>query len=147
MRHRRAVVAWALAVGLLAVKSASQAALTIADAWGREPGAGRLITAAYAVVGNPGAAEIQIVGASADAAGSVEMHEMIRSGDMMKMAPVQSVTVPARGTMAFKPGGTHLMLFELKRDLKDGDTVALTFTTSTGSRVKATATVKKAMPQ
>ena len=93
---------------------------------------------------NPGATELRIVGVTADVAGSVEMHEMTRTGDMMKMAPMTTVTIPEHGAIAFKPGGVHLMLFDVKRPLKEGDQVTLTFTASTGSRVTATAAVKKA---
>ena len=47
-------------------------------------------------VENPGATELRIVRVAADVAGSVEMHEMTRAGDMMRMAPVKAVTVPRR---------------------------------------------------
>jgi len=71
------------------------------------------------------------------------MHEMVRSGDMMKMAPVKSIAVPAKGKVELKPGGLHLMLFELNKPLKEGDTVNLTLTTDTGAKVQAAAAVKK----
>ena len=90
---------------------------------------------------------MRIVGVTADVAGSVEMHEMTRTGDMMKMAPMTTVTIPAHGAIAFNPGGAHLMLFDVKRPLKEGDQVTRTFTASTGSRVTATAAVKKAQTQ
>jgi copper(I)-binding protein len=105
------------------------------------------VTSAYAVVENPGPTELRIVGVTADAAGSVEMHDMTRTGDMMKMAPMKTVVVPAHGAFAFKPGGAHLMLFEVTRPLKEGDHVLLTFTASTGSPATATAAVKKAQMQ
>lgn len=44
----------------------------------------------------------------------------------MKMRPVESVPLPAGGTVEFKPGGLHVMLLELKRDLKAGDAFAVT---------------------
>lgn len=33
---------------------------------------------------------------------------------------------PAGGAVAFKPGGLHVMLMDLERDLKPGDTFSLT---------------------
>ena len=48
---------------------------------------------------------------------------MVRTGDMMKMAPVKGIIVPAKGKVELKPGGLHVMLFELKKPLKEGDTI------------------------
>jgi copper(I)-binding protein/mono/diheme cytochrome c family protein len=118
-------------------------AVRVTGAWVREPVPGRSMAAAYAVVENAGPADVQIVAASADAAGTVEMHETTRSGDMMKMSPVKSITIPAHGRVALEPGGLHLMLFDLGKPLKDGDTVTLTFTTGSAARVSAAAAVKK----
>ncbi len=120
-----------------------QAPLTASGAWVREPVPGRTVTAGFVVIENPGAADIQVVGASSDVAGTVELHEMVRSGDMMKMAPVKSIVVPAKGKVELRPGGLHLMLFELKKPLKEGDTVTLTLTTDSGATVQASAAVRK----
>jgi copper(I)-binding protein len=121
----------------------AQPPLTVTGAWVREPVPGRASTAAYAVVENRGSSEVQIVGVTADIAGVVEIHEMVRSGDMMKMAPVRTITVPANGRVELEPGGLHVMLFELKTPMKDGDTVTLTFETSTGTTVRTPAAVRK----
>ncbi|MFQ6672713.1 MAG: copper chaperone PCu(A)C, partial [Candidatus Tectimicrobiota bacterium] len=50
-------------------------------------------------------------------------------GGVMKMQPVRSVTVPVGGKVELKPGGVHLMLINLKRNLTAGDRfeVMLTF--------------------
>jgi periplasmic copper chaperone A len=121
----------------------AQAPLTVTGAWVREPVPGRPATAAYAVLENTSATEVQIVSATADIAGTVELHEMVRAGDMMKMSPVKSIAVPAKGKVELKPGGLHVMLFELKKPVKDGDTVTLTFKTSSGATVQTTAAVRK----
>jgi copper(I)-binding protein len=135
-------VALALLVTGLCVAEA-QAPLTASGAWVREPVPGRTVTAAFVVIENTGATDLQVVSAACDAAGTVELHEMVRSGDMMKMAPVKSIVVPAKGKVELKPGGLHMMLFELKKPLKDGDTVNLTLTTDAGATVHAAAAVKK----
>ena len=140
---RRTGFIWAAALACGLASATAQAPLTVSGAWVREPVPGRPQAAAYGVIENPGTTDVQIVGASADVAGAVELHEMVRSGDMMKMSPVKSVTVPAKGNIELRPGGLHLMLFELKRPLKAGDAVSLTFTTSAGVRVQTTAPVKK----
>ena len=118
-------------------------AFTIAAAWIREPVPGQAQAAAYGVIENPGAADLQIVAAASGAAGVVEIHETVRTGDRMRMAPVKSVTVPAHGKLELKPGGLHLMLFQLKRTLKDGDATSLTLTAASGAAVKVILPVKR----
>jgi copper(I)-binding protein len=122
----------------------AQAPLAVTGAWVREPVPGRRSTAAYAVFENGGPSEVQIVAATADVAGVGEIHEMMRSGDMMRMAPVKSLTIPSRGKVELRPGGLHVMLFDLNKPIKEGDTVTLTFETSSGATVQATAPVRKA---
>lgn len=144
MTNRRLILA-AAAAFLLPLGALAQSTVTVSGVWVRETVPGRNVTAAYATVENPGTADLQIVGASAEVAGRVEMHEMMRSGDMMKMSPVKAITVPAKGKVELKPGGLHIMLFDLKRPLKEGETVELTLTTDKGATVKAQAPVKKGM--
>jgi copper(I)-binding protein len=141
MTRRISLVALALLVTGLCVAEA-QAPLTASGAWVREPVPGRTVTAAFVVIENTGATDLQVVSAACDAAGTVELHEMVRSGDMMKMAPVKSIVVPAKAGGA-QPGGLHMMLFELKKPLKDGDYGELTLTTDAGATVHAAAAVKK----
>lgn len=144
MTSRRLILAAAAAV-LLPLGALAQSTVTVSGVWVRETVPGRNVTAAYATVENPGAADLQIVGASAEVAGRVEMHTMTREGDMMRMSPVKAITVPAKGKVELKPGGLHIMLFDLKRPLKEGETVELTLTTDKGATVKAQAPVKKGM--
>jgi copper(I)-binding protein len=145
MPHRRkihSVIACAVIL-LSAAALSAQDKLTVTGAWVREPVPGRPTTAAYAVVENPGAKEVVLVSATSDAAAKVELHEMIRSGDMMKMQQVKEIKVPAAGKVELKPGGFHVMLFDLKKPLKEGDEISLTFTTGGGATIKVPATVKK----
>ncbi len=144
MTNRRLILAAAAAL-LLPLGALAQSTVTVSGVWVRETVPGRNVTAAYATVENPGTADLQIVGASAEVAGRVEMHDMMRSGDMMKMSPVKAITVPAKGKVELKPGGLHIMLFDLKRPLKEGETVELILATDKGATVKAQAPVKKGM--
>ena len=126
-----------------AASTEAQLPLKVTGAWIREPMGSRAVASAYGTVENPGPADVRIVGVSADVAGSVEIHEMSRVDDIMKMAPVKTISVPAHRTLELAPGGTHLMLFDVTRALKDGETATLTLTTDDGGHVTAVATVKK----
>ena len=121
----------------------AQGAVTVRDAWVREPVGDRKDTAAFAVVENSGAATRAIVSATADVADKVELHEMKMVGAMMRMSPVKQIEIPAGGKVELKPGGLHVMLFGLKRTPKAGDTVGLTLTFDDATTVSVTAAVRK----
>lgn len=48
---------------------------------------------------------------------------MSMDGNVMKMRQVQSIDVPAKGSVELQPGGLHLMFIDLKGQLKSGDQV------------------------
>jgi hypothetical protein len=121
---------------------AAAGAIRVSNAWVREPVPGRSMTAAYAELDNAGRSDVEIVTVAADVAGTVELHEMTRRGDIMRMSPVKSIAIPAGQHVSLTPGGRHLMLFDLTKPLKAGDWVTLTFTTSAGDAVPIAATVK-----
>jgi copper(I)-binding protein len=59
-------------------------------------------------------------------AGVVEVHEMSMDGGVMKMRAIPSLALPAGKAVDLKPGGYHVMLMDLKGQVKDGDTVPVT---------------------
>lgn len=63
---------------------------------------------------------------------------------MMEMKPVDRIAVPADGTVELKPGGYHVMLLDMKKTLKAGDTFEVTLTFETAGVQKVTATVREA---
>jgi hypothetical protein len=71
-----------------------------------------------------------------------EVHETKMEGGVMKMSPVSKVEVPAGGKVEFKPGGYHIMLMELQRDLKEGETITITLTFEKSGNVTVQASVK-----
>ena len=65
--------------------------------------------------------------ASWDAVGAlVEIHEMAMQGGVMKMRALPALELPAGKAVELKPGGHHVMLFDLKQQIKAGDSVPLT---------------------
>lgn len=68
----------------------------------------------------------RLVEARSGAAGAVEIHEMVMDKDVMRMRPVAGLDLPAGKAVELKPGGYHLMLLNLKQQLKDGENVPLT---------------------
>ena len=68
----------------------------------------------------------KLVSASSPVAGVVEIHEMAMDGNVMKMRAVSGLELPAGKAVDLKPGGYHVMLMDLKQELKPGDAVPVT---------------------
>ncbi len=113
-----------LVVFLVACQPA--AGLTVSDAWAR-PGMAGGNSGAFFLIENPGEADT-LLSAASDISEAVELHRTIMEGDVMQMQPQESVPVPAGETVAFQPGGLHVMFIGLKADLVPGDTFELTLT-------------------
>lgn len=116
------------------------------DPWARPAMTGEN-SAVYLLLHNHTANDDELVGASSDVATSVELHEskMVEGSDMMEMTPVASVPLPADGEVEFKPGGLHIMLAGLNRDLKVGDQFDITLTFKSGLILKVTVPVMENM--
>jgi copper(I)-binding protein len=67
-----------------------------------------------------------LIGASSPLAEVVEIHNVKEENGMMKMYPVDSLEVPAKGMVMLKPGGYHIMLINLKQAPKLGESHSLT---------------------
>lgn len=100
------------------------------DPWARPASgtaAGGINSAVYFVLDNPGDAPLRLVAAETDVAARVELHETTIDADgVMRMREVQAIEVPPGGSVALEPGGLHVMLLDLRRDLAEGDTFPLT---------------------
>ena len=138
------VVAGVLAVLLASCDSgqapqSSESSLVFDNAWVRAPVAGRTVTAAYFDVTNRGETPLDIIGFASDDPGvRVEIHESTEDGGMMRMRRLARVTIPAKATVSFAPGGKHLMLFgfdesaaevTLAATLDGGETLPVVFAT------------------
>jgi len=82
--------------------------------------------AAFMVVRNTGSSADRLLSAASDAAEAVELHTMVKEGDLMKMRQVEAVEVPANGEVALAPGGYHVMMIGLRPAFQPGQTISLT---------------------
>ena len=128
--HRRLLLAAPLLLALAGPGLAQEVRagdLAITEAWSRAAGQGRT-GAGYLTIGNRGAAADRLLSASSPAARSVELHNHIREGDVMRMREVPAIEIPAGGSVTLRPGGLHLMLIGLTGPLRQGETVPVTLT-------------------
>ncbi len=100
------------------------------------------IAAAYFDVMNGTDAPMAIVGVTSSAARAVEMHETTMTGGMMSMRQVERIVLEPHRRTRLQPGGSHLMLIDVNRSLRTGDTVDLTLTFHDRSTRTVTARVE-----
>ena len=117
MQKTAAMLALLLAFG-------AQAQTTVKDAWVRGTVAGQKATGLFAQITS--ASGGKLVSASSPLAGVVEVHEMAMDGNVMKMRAIAALELPAGKPVELKPGGYHVMLMDLKQELKAGDAVPVT---------------------
>ena len=60
-----------------------------------------------------GLRDVQLMAVTADYAQRVEMHESVKENGIVTMKPLASAAVPAKGKLEFKPGGKHLMIWNI----------------------------------
>jgi copper(I)-binding protein len=70
----------------------------------------------------------KLVAVNSPVAGRVELHQMAMEGQTMRMRAVEAIDLPAGQTVNLASGGYHVMLFDLQRQLKEGEQVPLTLT-------------------
>ena len=71
--------------------------------------------------------DVKIIKIEAKKIGRIEAHSMIMDGEIMKMRKIVPELVRNK-KYKFKPGGSHLMFFDIKRELKGGGNINLLFT-------------------
>ena len=138
--HSRHLAATAVLAAALAWTPSALAQVTVADAWVRGTVTGQKATGAFMQLKSP--ADVALVAASSPVAKIVEIHEMKMEGGMMKMNAMDRLALPAGKAVDLKPGGYHVMLMDLVKPLKDGDTVPLQLTFEDKAGKKQTVEVK-----
>lgn len=131
-RARMALCAWALcaAMGAALAHDFKAGELRIDHPYATPSVPGLKTGAVYfRTLRNPGAQADRLLSATTPVAARVEIHQMRMGGDVMRMRAVPALALPARSELRLRhgmPNGHHLMLFELKAPLQDGERFPLT---------------------
>ena len=112
----------ALASGILLAASA-RADVKVDDPWVRGTTASQTATGAFMALISSG--DAALVAATTPAAGIVEIHEMRMDGAAMRMRQVDEVALPAGKRVELNPGGYHIMLMDLRQQMRAGAKVPL----------------------
>lgn len=100
--------------------------------------AGNPNSAAFVSLHNSNKADLVIVGANvvtsdkpnaSSVANRIELHNTVTDSEgVTKMVQVNKLVVPMDGDLTMASGGTHIMLFDMKKNLKEGDIVFVNLT-------------------
>jgi len=109
-------------VVLLLTSCGAEKGIEIHSAWIRPSVQGEN-GAVYFVIHNHSSQADELISVTSDFAAAAEMHESKMSGDIMQMNQVESVPLEAFAEIDFAPGGLHIMLVDLKQDVRLGDEI------------------------
>ena len=102
----------------------ANANVTISDSWVRPTVAGQKATGAFMKI--TAKENSKLLSVSSPIAGVAEVHEMKMEKDVMKMAAIASLDLPAGKAVELKPGSYHIMLMDLKSPVEKGAKLPLT---------------------
>lgn len=124
--------------------SSADQALTIKDAYTKAsssemPG----MVGSFGVIENHTGKEIQITSATSDASEHVELHETVtKDGKSMMQESAEGLKIPANGSLTLQPGGYHIMLMQLSKDLEPGQNIEITLNGKDGEKLTFDSVVK-----
>ena len=117
------------------------AQVTVKDPWVRATVPAMKATGAFMQITS--AQDARLVEVKSPAAGIIEIHEMAMEKDVMKMRALPNgLELPAGKAVELKPGGYHVMLMDLKQQMKEGDTVPVTLVVEGRDKKRSTIEIK-----
>lgn len=129
------------AAGVAAVSSDGKA-VSVTAPWARATPGGSTIGAAYVDIAGTKDKGDKLIGASSPVAARIEIHTHDMADGVMKMRKVDGLAVAAGQTRKLAPGGDHLMLFDLKAPLKQGEVFPLTLKFETSGEITVDAAIQ-----
>jgi copper(I)-binding protein len=119
-----------------------ESAVTVSDAWIREPPPGAAVSAAYLSLRNDSGQPLVLLRADSARFLRVEIHASVIENDRATMQRVDAIAVAPGESLDLRPGGYHLMLFRPVEPLRAGDRVVLQLHFDDGSIATIAATVR-----
>jgi copper(I)-binding protein len=114
-------LAWMFVVG--GVAQAQGAPVAVSCAWARASLPHQDTGVAYLTLRSDAGDSLTSVDAAE--AGMVMLHQTVVKKGVSEMDDLDSIALPAGKAVALAPGGTHLMLMDMKQPLKAGGTLHL----------------------
>ncbi|MCW3473635.1 copper chaperone PCu(A)C [Limobrevibacterium gyesilva] len=129
---------------LMAGPALAQAStMQVQNAWARATAPSAKVGGVFLTLIDSGGPD-RLVSVASPVAATAELHETVNDQGIMKMRAVPVLPLEAGKPVELKPGSYHIMLMDLKRQLKPGDSFPITLTFEKAAPVTATVTVGKA---
>ena len=104
------------------------------------------MSAAYGMIMNKTNNDINLTGVKITdkiIKGMAEMHQTTIKEGIASMAQIESLTIPANGSVTLEPGGLHIMLMKLQGPLIKGDPLSLSFNDSNNNEYAVILSIEK----
>jgi periplasmic copper chaperone A len=89
-----------------------------------------------------GSAPVDLVAVTADLAQRVEMHQTVKEDGLTTMKELLRAPVPVQGKLEFKPGGNHLMIWNINGAAVRAGRLPMVFIFSNNDRIMFDLTIK-----
>lgn len=143
MRSKLVLLSASIVAVVALVACSGTTAPTIEGAWAR-PAAAGAETAAYLTIKAQAGRADALLSASSPDAETVELHDATTDGSgMMGMHPIAHLDIHAGETVELKPGGFHLMVMGLTRELTVGGTLQLELVFENAGRIVVQAEIRQ----
>ena len=132
---------FALAALVCSLAMAQTPALVVKNAWARQtPGSD--VAAVYLSLSNVSVKPIVVIGVQSLLASHSMVHETAVVAGQSQMRMHEKIAIAPGQTVSFSPGGLHIMLSGLKREVAVGQNVPLILLLADGGKLAVAAVVK-----
>lgn len=123
--------------------AAANDTVLVHDAWIAEGPPTVKTHAGYLDIENSGHTDVTLYEITSPDFERIEIHHSIIDDGIAKMLYQRSITIPAGSRLSFAPGTYHIMLFNARKPLLEGETIPLTFIFKDDSVIHIEAKIKK----
>lgn len=109
----------------------------------RLPPPGSTTTAMFVEITNKGKRDRTLEKASGSISDDIELHEMSMTGGKMSMRNTAKIILKKDTVTSLKPGGLHIMIFNLKRPLKEKEAIEVILELDGQEKLQTKAIVEK----
>src|ERR1700704_3763742 len=105
-----------LALTLLLAGGSAAAQVSVKNPWVRATVPAQTSTGAFMQITST--QDARLIEVRSPAAATVEVHQLAMSTNVMKMSPIAALPLPAGKPVTLGPGGYHVMMMDLKGQVK-----------------------------